>query len=407
MSKSEQPVKVGYILRKFPVLSETFILNEILALEERGVQVHIFSLCRTSDPRFHDGLVKLKARISYIPDITDPKKIWNVHRKYIKNKRKLYFKQLAKSALSGHPNFMWRYIQSVCVAREAKRLGITHFHAHFADNSATVASYASNLTGIPFSFSAHAVDIFKKVTPKELTKKVSDASFVVAISEYNKQYLQEVTKQEPDKIVRVYNGINLNRYQPPKVLNLKNTFTILAVARLVEKKGLDVLIKACHRLKEQGMSFQCLIVGKGAMKAKLLELISNLELENHVYMLGAKTQLEVLELYHQVHLFVLPSIIASDGNREGLPVSITEALACGLPVVTTPCTGITEAVHDRHNGLIVPCNDDQALSDAIKVMYEDKTLYNKIKSNAHASVKSQFNQDHTTTQLKSLFAGSY
>ncbi len=406
MSKSKKPVKVGYILRKFPVLSETFILNEILALEEKGVQVHIFSLGRTSDPRFHDGVVKLKARISYIPDITDPKKIWNVHRKFIKNKRKLYFKQLATSALSGHPNFMWRYIQSVCVAREAKRLGITHFHAHFADNSTTVASYASNLTGIPFSFSAHAVDIFKKVKPKELTRKVNDANFVVAISEFNKQFLQEVTKQKQDKIVRVYNGINLNRYKPPEVQNVKDTFTILTVARLVEKKGLDVLIKACHRLKEQGMPFQCLIVGKGAMKAKLLDLINDLKLENHVYLLGAKTQLEVLDLYHQVHLFVLPSIIAADGNREGLPVSITEALACGLPVVTTPCTGITEAVQDKHNGLIVPCNDDLALSEAIKAMCEDEILYTTVKSNAHPSVKSQFNQDHTTTQLKSLFAGS-
>lgn len=409
-TRSSRPV--AYVLRKFPVLSETFVLNELLSLEARGVPLHIFSLQRPNDPRFHDDLPKLKARVSYLPDFTEMKKLLAHNRRLHRLTGKKYQGALAFALRSRKPGLLWRFLQAGYVASEARRLKVRHIHAQFANRPTSVANLASKMTGIPFSFTAHAMDIFKqKVNPKALAQKAEAARFVVTVSDYNKRYIEEVTNTPASKIVKIHNGINLERFSPSHGLEGQENggdstrpdeFRLLCVARLVEKKGLSVLIDACAKLRDRGVSFRCNIVGKGLLRPKLESQIRTLKLTQHVHLLGPKTQLEVRELYRSSDLYVLPCVVGADGNREGLPVSIVEALASGLPVITTPVTGIPEAVQDGYNGILVPEGDSERLADAMETAIRNSEVYESLRRNARPSVEVSFDQDRTMEELREL-----
>ncbi len=396
---------LGYVVRKFPVLSETFVLNEVLGLEARGVPLHIFSLQEPNDPRFHEDLPKLKACVSYVPDFTEPSKLLRHHACFRRKHPQRYRRALYYTLRCARPGLWWRFIQAGYVASEARRLGIGHFHAQFANAPATVACLSSRMSGIPFSFTAHATDIYKhRVDPKALRRKVEDARFVVTVSEFNKKYLEELTGSRNGKIVRIYNGIDLRRFAP-NGRPAPGRFRVLCVARLVEKKGHRVLIEAMKLLKERGLEVECELVGKGGLRSELEALIRERGLQDSVHLLGPRTQLEVLDRYHRAHLYVLPCLVASDGNREGLPVSIVESLACGLPVVTTAVTGIPEVVRDGENGILLPEADPKLVADAIESVIENPDLYRQLRNHARASVVPAFDRDLTAAELHHLLNG--
>ncbi len=397
--------RIGYVLRKFPVLSETFILNELLELEARGQPLHIISLMRPNDPRFHEDLPKLRARVTYLPQPHELGKLLRYHGRLARGNRKRYFNTLLYAASRVNPKFAWRFAQSAFVANEVRRMKLVHLHAHFANSPATVALLASKLTGVPFSFTAHATDIYKyEVNPRSLARKVEAARFVVTVSDFNKAHMEQTARTGGGSIVRLYNGIDLERFAPNGTPPLR-PFRIVCVARLVEKKGLAFLIDACGRLRDRGLDFRCEIVGKGRLRSELNSLIRRHKLGKQVALLGPQSQLEVMARYHSAHLYVLPCIIGPDGNREGLPVSIVEALACGLPVVTTPLTGIPEVVRDRYNGLIVPPGDSEILADAIETLIRDRALYEQLRRNARPSVASRFDRRQTAAVLHELLGG--
>jgi len=399
---SEVSGGVGYVLRKFPVLSETFILTELLALEARGVPLHVFSLQRPNDPRFHEDLPRLKARVSYVPGPADLRRLLRHHRPLVRSRRHAYVRTLARLGVE-RPPALWSFLQSGYVANEVRRLGLRRLHAHFANEPTTVARLAASLAGVPFGFTAHATDIFKtSVDRRSLARTLASAEFVVTVSDFNREYLTRAARA-PANIVRLYNGIDLERFSPnggPPA----GPFRILSVARLVEKKGLPDLIEACRVLRDRGLSFQCDIVGKGVLRSPLAAQIKQAGLSAIVRLVGPLTQLEVRERYHRSHLYVLPAIVGSDGNREGLPVSVVEALASGLPVVTTPVTGIPEAVRHGHNGLLVPSGNAEALAAAIASVMSDPALYETLRANARPSVASTFDIRKTAAELHQLMA---
>jgi glycosyltransferase involved in cell wall biosynthesis len=327
------------------------------------------------------------------------------HRRASKHFKKEYYRALLYSLTKGKPMLLWRFLQSGYVANEASRLRLTHLHAHFANRPASVAFLAAKIAGIPFSFTAHATDIFKaEVNPKSLARKIEAARFVVTVSEFNKSYLEERTPSARSKIVLVHNGIDLARFSPNGVTP-PAPFTILCVARLVEKKGLPVLIEASRHLRDREVTFRTWIVGKGRIRPELEALIKRWKLQEHVKLLGPHSQLEVLDRYHSSHLYALPCTVGSDGNRDGLPVSIVEALACGLPVVTTPVTGIPEVIRHGHNGLLVPSDDARSLADAIQSLIQNQDLYESLKQNTRSSVTSMFDLRETAEQLRALLQG--
>jgi glycosyltransferase involved in cell wall biosynthesis len=323
---------------------------------------------------------------------------------------KKYFRKQHNAALryalaSAKPKLFWRFLQSGYVANEARRLHLGHLHAHFANRPASVALLAAKIAGIPFSFTAHAMDIFKsEVRPRALERKIREARAVITISDYNKAYLEKLTSTARTKVVRIYNGIHLDRFTP-NGLAPPGPFTILCVARLVEKKGIDILVDACRRLADRELSFRCWIVGKGRMRQQLDRQIKKLKLRRYVQLLGPHTHNEVLERYRAASLVALPCIAGPDGNRDGLPVSIVEALACGLPVITTPMTGIPEVVRHEHNGLLVPPGDAGALAGAIESVIRDPDLRARLAANARPSVETSFDLRETVLELRRVVAG--
>ena len=406
MSLNSQPGGIAYVLRKFPVLSETFILNEILALEKLGVPIHIFSLERPNDPRYHERLSKLKAHITYLPHPSCLHRLAKHSTRTLRYVGANYFKALGYALKYPHrPTLLLRFLQGCYIANHLHKLNVTHIHSHFANRPTTAALFTSLLTGIPFSFTAHAVDIFKNtMNQQSLAKKIRSAKFVIAVSDYNKRFLEDLSKVDGEKIVRLYNGINLDSFVAPATTPAKpERFTLLCISRLVEKKGIPVLVEACKHLRDREIPFDCAIVGTGRLQKALEEQIETAGLQGHVKLHGACDHGEVIRQCHSSHLFVLPCIAAADGNRDGLPVSITEALASGLPVITTSTTGIPEVVRDGHNGLMVPENDAHALAAAIESVICRPDLYSALCANTRSSVETTFDINRTSETLKNLF----
>jgi glycosyltransferase involved in cell wall biosynthesis len=371
-------VKIGYILRKFPVLSETFILNEILALEKRGVQIHIFALAPSRDPRFHDGVVRLRAAITYVPGILDLRNLLPYAKAAAQRYGPAYRRTLSEVLLSGQPRLFWRFLQAAYIAERARRLQLGHLHAHFANRSTTVARLASKMSAIPYTFTAHAFDIYKQtVNPAVLRQKIDDASSVITISHSNEDYLKMVVDGSTDKIRMLHNGIDVSAFSPDSIPE-HQPFRILCVARLVEKKGLTYLVEACRILKDRGLAFRCRIVGRGALRSQLNDLIRELQLEDCVKLLGPRRQSEVPQLYREASVYVLPSVVAHDGNREGLPVSIVE------------------------NGLLVPERDALSLAEALTRLMQDRELYARLRDAARPTVVPSFDIESTSGVLQQL-----
>jgi glycosyltransferase involved in cell wall biosynthesis len=396
---------VGYVVRKFPVLSETFILNEILALEARGVNVQIFSLAPTRDPRFHEGVCRLKADVHYLPTPSEASALLRYARRQSARNPKRYRRELVKVLAARRPKLVWRFLQASWVADRARRAGVKHLHAHFANRSATVAHQASKLLGIPFSFTAHAFDIYRDPDPRVIARKMADAQFTVTVSDYNVAFLQSLANGTPSRIELIRNGIDMAKFSPTRHA-VDGPFRIIAVARLVEKKGIPLLVEACSILTLRGLDFRCDIIGKGALRGSLERMIREYDLAGRVRLLGPVRQQDIVAHYQRAHLLVLPCIVAQDGNRDGLPVSIVEALACGVPVISTPITGIPEVVHDEVNGLIVPTGDAIALADAVEKVMRDPDLHARLRCAARPSVRDAFDQETTVSRLYSLFEES-
>ncbi|HVS03972.1 MAG TPA: glycosyltransferase family 4 protein [Thermoanaerobaculia bacterium] len=396
---------VGYVLRKFPVLSETFILNEILALEGLGVALHVFALATPRDPRFHEGIARLKAEISYLPDIVDWRVLLRQNRQLARRHPRRYRRELLSVLRRRDRWLLWRFLQAGYVADRARRYDVGCLHAHFANRATTVAYYAARLSKIPFSFTAHAFDIFGDHDFRVLAKKMRAARFVATVSRHNVGYLASQVKGDGARIELIRNGIDLEHFAPPAAPPPAVPFTILAVARLIEKKGLDVLVAACGHLRDRGHLFRCRIVGKGILRAELKQLIQRLDLGDRVELVGPHTQNEIVARYHQAHVLTLPCVVAEDGNRDGLPVSIVEALACGVPVVATAVTGIPEAVTHGVNGLIVPERDPVALADALESLLLDRDRLAALRQAARPSVVEMFDARLTTLRLRDLLLG--
>jgi glycosyltransferase involved in cell wall biosynthesis len=394
---------IGFVLRRFPVLSETFIVEEILALEEQGLNVRIFALAPCRDERFHPSLARLRAPVQYVPGPLELRSLLAANSRVARRHPGHYLRALSSALLRVHRGHLWRLIQAGYVAELALAAHVRHLHAHFATHPSTVAQLAAQITGVPSSFTAHAYDLYRQTDRSGLRDLLRRASFAVTVTEPNLAFLRALEPATAGRIHHVYNGIDLERFRPPDV-RPPPPFIVLAVARLVEKKGLPVLVDACRLLRERGVEFRCRIVGKGRDRARLIERIRQGNLEEHVTLLGALGQEAVIGEYRAAHVFALPCRVGQDGNVDGLPVSIVEALACGLPVVSTPVNGVPEAVEHERNGLLVPLDDAPALADALERLARDPDLYARLANAARSTVVDRFDRRRTGAVLGLLFA---
>ncbi len=387
-------LKVGYVVKMFPRLSETFILNEILELESRGVEVVIFSLKKPNEGRFHPQLSKLKAQVLYLDEL-DVKKWAN-------------WIQSEWPVLSPNSQQIWKMLNeafeqndirridwiwgSAWLAAQAQKLGLSHLHAHFATLPSTYAYFAHRISGLPFSFTAHAKDIFVYDTEEHfLREKAQAAGFVVTVTNFNLRYLQEkLPHLDKQKIRVIYNGINVE-YFGKNGSTRREPNLILSVGRLVAKKGFNILIDACKLLKDRGVSFRCLIVGEGSDLEILQNQKESLGLAQEVIFAGPKNLDEVRDLMHQSSIFCLPCVVAADNNVDALPTVLLEALASGLPAISTAVSGIPEIIETEIDGILVAPEDAEALSREMERLLASAELREKFSKNGIKKASERFN----------------
>lgn len=371
MNESSQPrAKIAYVLKMFPRFSETFILSELLELERTGVEVHIYSLKQPIDTRRHADVDRIQGPVTYVPEIT-----WSNARQFLRphlsvaGRHPVGYLRVAgaacrRSAKSRSWSSIKRFLQAGYIGDSLRRERITHVHAHFASSATSVARDLRQMLGASYSFTAHAKDIFiDSVARDPLIQKLQLARFVVTISDYNVEHLRSI---EPTATIHhIYNGLDLDLFRPAHPIP-QNPPLVLAVGRLVEKKGFDDLIRACALLHDRGRSFRCEIIGTGDQEPILRDLIRSHGLEDRVTLPGPIPREELIERYPHASVFVAPCVVGSDGNRDGLPTVLIEAMALGVPVIATPVTGIPELVRDGHTGVIVPERNPEALAAAIE-----------------------------------------
>lgn len=397
--------KIAYILKMYPRFSETFIVNEILELERQGVDVRIYSLRKPDDGRFHPSLARVKANVVYVPQYPqmEMERVRAAHLAVAAARPAEYAELRAYAEGLEQPFGLKRFLQAGVIAAHLLRHPVDALHAHFASSATRVAGMVTRLTGIPHSFTAHAKDIFhQEVSPASLQRKMGAARFVVTVSRFNQAYLRQIQNGAGGDVRCLYNGIDLRHFKPNRRV-AREPGLILSVGRLVEKKGFVPLIHACALLALRGLDFRCEIVGAGEQQALLARLIADLRLEGRVSLVGPKPQDAVLAAYHRASIFALPCIVARDGNRDGLPTVMLEAMAAGLPVVATTVTGNPEIVDHGVNGLLVEPEDAHALAEALARLLQDETLRQQMGLAARGKVEQCFDVRHNVTQLRRWF----
>ena len=394
----ETPLRVGYVTKRYPRYSETFVVAEISAHEAAGLDVEIFSLFPPNDTHFQDAIARVRAPVCYLPS---------------HGVKAVDFWAALEDAAATLPG-MWSELEaargvdalSVCqaavLACEVRRRGIGHLHAHFASAPTAVARLASRLAKVPYTFTAHAKDIFHAtVRPEDLRRKLEDAAAVITVSDYNHHYLTEAYGVAAARVHRVYNGLDLDQFgyespaeRPPR---------IAAVGRLVEKKGFADLVEACAILRARDIAFECEIVGTGPLEPALQALVQDRGLEGLVRLIGPRPRWEVIEHVRSAAVLAAPCVVGSDGDRDGLPTVLLEAMALGTPCVATDVTGIPELLNPGEAGLVVREHDPAALAIALERLLTDAALRDRIATQARRRMEADFDIRRTAAHLRAIF----
>lgn len=399
MSPSEPARRrTGYVLKMYPRLSETFVINEILALEAAGEELDIFSLRPPVDGRFHESLADVRAPVTYLPDHVKPSQLWDALRHGLDVLPRLSVNLAEVLALP-----VTEAGSAIQLAIAVRNLGITHLHAHFASMATDVARVAAHLSGTTYSFTAHAKDIFhESVDPAALSRKLADAAAVVTISDYNLRWLQSRYGAAAGRVVRIHNGLDLDRF--PFTSPRQRPPRIAAVGRLVEKKGFSHLVDALDLVVRENRHVRLDLVGSGDQEQALRAQVAALGLETHVRFHGAQPQWRVREIIGSAAALAAPCLVAADGNRDGLPTVLLEAMALGTPCVATPVTGIPEAVRHRDTGLLVPEADPLVLAASLLMLVGDPDLRCRLAEHGRALVEREFDARRSAARLREVFA---
>ena len=394
----ETPLRVGYVTKRYPRYSETFVVAEISAHEAAGLDVEIFSLFPPNDTHFQDAIARVRAPVCYLPS---------------HGVKAVDFWAALEDAAATLPG-MWRELEaargedalSVCqaavLACEVRRRGIGHLHAHFASAPAAVARIASRLANVPYTFTAHAKDIFHEtVRPDDLRRKLRDAAAVITVSDYNHAYLSKAYGAAAGRVQRVYNGLDLEHfcYESPATRSPR----IVAIGRLVEKKGFADLVEACAILRARDVAFHCEIIGTGPLEPPLQTLVQSRGLEGLVQLVGPRPGCEVIEHVQSAAVLAAPCVVGSDGDRDGLPTVLLEAMALGTPCVATDVTGIPELLKPGDAGLVVPEHDPAALAVALERLLTDAALRERVATQARRRMEADFDIRCTAARLRAIF----
>lgn len=410
MSPFNPPV-LGIILKGYPRISETFISNEIHLLEKLGFAIHLFSMRQPRENFTHASVKNIRAPVDYLPETLikplprlvyhnlclaakNPKvygaALKTAYRRFLRTRKSATIKHLLQAGYLVH--------RLLAASR------VTHLHAHFAHSPTSVAMFTSQLSGLPFSFTAHAKDIYTS-DPRQLREKIGLAQFVVTCTEYNRRHLCELADGYKTPIHRIYHGIDVALFSDESEI-LKNPvppYRILTIARLTAKKGLPTIYKALKLLRDRQVAFFHTHIGGGEDREKILSLIRDLGLASVTQLLGTRPHDVVLEQYKNADLFVLGCEVAPDGDRDGIPNVLMESMAMGVPAVVTNISGIPELVENEKTGLLVPPADPPKLAEAMLRMLTDAQLRKRATAAGRQRVVRSFDNRRLVQDLAEVY----
>jgi glycosyltransferase involved in cell wall biosynthesis len=431
-SQSGAPA-IGYVLKGYPRLSETFIASEIYRIEQQGIPVRIYVIKPSEERAQHKVVNDIQAKPVYLPATSSLKTtpllrwlalhlrdfipgLWDVARSYPWGTLRAAAAAIAQAVrarrtLWSPPRkiYLKEFLQAATVASKLRGAPeVRHLHAHFCHGSTTVAWLAAIITGLPFSFTAHAKDLYSPALNPAglLRRKMNAAKFVVTCTDANCKYLEEQGSRT--RVYCLYHGLNVDfsrLLQERRSTAARNGHTrVLAVGRLVPKKGFDVLVEACRILREGKTPFEAAIVGEsGEHEAEVRSRIAAFGLEDTIKVPGPMSQELLYDEYRRADVFCMPCRVLENGDRDGIPNVLLEAIACGVPVITTSISGIPELIRDGVNGLLVPPDDPAALADAVLRLKHEPGLAHRLSGQATATVQEHFNAETFAAQLAGLF----
>lgn len=394
---------IAYLLKKFPRLSETFILNELLGLEGQGLDLRVFSRRAPDDEPHHPELARLRATVELMPHSRriDPWSILFSGETRGADLLERLPEVVAPMRALEHPRFGELVSEALWLSARCEQLGVTHLHVHFATDAAFVACLLRALGGPTYSVTLHAKDIYRDtVSPVRLRRVLEDAAFAVTVCDANAEHIRDFVGADAQMdLRRLYNGIDLESHA--LATGARDVDHILAVGRLVEKKGFGILLDAVAELRRRGRSPRVSLVGAGDLADALADQVVRLGLGEQVELLGAVDQDRVRGLLRTATVFALPCVIGADGNRDALPTVLLEALAAGLPCVSTPVTGVPEILDHGRAGRLVPQHDPHALADVVLELLDDAGERERLAAVGRARAAELFDVRANTAALAS------
>jgi glycosyltransferase involved in cell wall biosynthesis len=390
------------ILKGYPRISETFISNEILLLERLGFSVHIFSMRAPRESFSHESIKQIQAPVDYLPEtllLPLPRFLYHnvllffkIPQTYLETLKMAMrrFRRTHKAATFKHLLQAGYLVQKLLPGSR-----VCHLHSHFAHSPTSVALFSAKLSGLKFSFTAHAKDIYTS-NEEQLREKLDLAKFVVTCTEYNRQHLTALSGGAGAPIHRVYHGIDTGHFKKPDGSRAPAPpFELLTVARMTAKKGLKTVYSAVKWLKDNGYLVKHSLVGDGEDRKKIISYMDDLGLNGVAKWYGTQPHHEVLGFYRRADIFILGCEVAPNGDRDGIPNVLLESMAMGVPVVATTVSAIPELVQDGETGLLVQPREPEQMGAAIVRLLTDNELREKIVKNARDRVmKDFFNYDH-------------
>lgn len=402
---------IGYILKGYPRISETFISNEILLLEELGFSIRLFSMRHPRETFCHDSVKRIKAPVDYLPtELLDEFHRLLPPNLFLAAKSPLRYRKAM--ALAGE---RFRRNKKLATLKHLLQAGymtnrfllnepdIGHLHGHFAHSPTSVTMFASILSGLPFSFTAHAKDIYTS-NPAQLKEKIENAGFVVTCTRHNSEFLKQLAGSNSTPIHCVYHGIDLQLFnQQVSTTKAQPPYTLLTIARMTEKKGLPDLYRALFLLKQKGLDFKHTLIGDGDDRDKIRTLIKELDLQNECTCLGTRTHTEVLEQFRHTDLFILACRIAESGDRDGIPNVLVESLAMGVPAISTNVSAIPEILKHGETGYTIEPGNPALMAESIEKMLVDTDLRSRISEQGRAWVHNEFDNRRWVRNLAEIF----
>lgn len=392
-----------YIIGTYPGLTTTFIDREIRVLRKLGCRIQIVSIrhpwtiLSPAQTELAEGVIYLLPPNWLSLAVSQLRYLFTKPGQYLKTLA--YLLTRPHDSLGSRLKTLLHFGEGVYAAHKLSSGSWDHIHAHFMDRATTVALVVSRLLKIPYSFTAHATDIY--VNPVMLPEKIGEAKFTVTCTGYNQRYLSQASNTD-GKVSCIYHGLDTDRYQRDGIQ--PEPARIVSVGQLKERKGFKYLVDACKQLADRGLDFHTYIIGEGPLRPEMEAQIHSAGLHNRVHLLGALTNDQVIEEYERSSIFVLPAVLGSDGDRDGIPNVILEALSMELPVVSTDHSAIPEVVIDQETGLLVHPGDSKALADALECLLKDPDLGREMGRTGRKLVVERFNPEQNARLLLAKFS---